>query len=299
MVDARTTSRWYILVAMGRKAGHLALGIGKAAGATLTLIPEEFPDGPIRPRPWSTPWSGPSSSGWPPAAPTASPSSPRRHRRAHGGGGPRRGSGGRGAADSHGHLRIAEVAFGDIIKQRVQKRLGAFGVKATVVAKNIGYELRCADPIPYDMDYARDLGYCAAKYLIEGGNASHGEHVPQRVPRHPLRQHHGPGDGAAIPRPHGQRRQRSLHDRPPLHAPPAPRRLQRPQRPRQVRRRPRHHHRAVRGAVPRPRRERARPPPLLPGGRPTGNPPPLRARPPRPSVPPTDGPHLARPSDES
>jgi 6-phosphofructokinase 1 len=27
---------------MGRKAGHLALGIGKAAGATLTLIPEEF-----------------------------------------------------------------------------------------------------------------------------------------------------------------------------------------------------------------------------------------------------------------
>ena len=32
---------------MGRKAGHLALGIGKAAGATLTLIPEEFPK-PIR-----------------------------------------------------------------------------------------------------------------------------------------------------------------------------------------------------------------------------------------------------------
>ena len=29
---------------MGRAAGHLALGIGKAAAATLTLIPEEFPD---------------------------------------------------------------------------------------------------------------------------------------------------------------------------------------------------------------------------------------------------------------
>ena len=42
MVDAKTTSRWYFVVAMGRKAGHLALGIGKAAGATLTLIPEEF-----------------------------------------------------------------------------------------------------------------------------------------------------------------------------------------------------------------------------------------------------------------
>ena len=42
MVDARTTSRWYFVVAMGRKAGHLALGIGKAAGATLTLVTEEF-----------------------------------------------------------------------------------------------------------------------------------------------------------------------------------------------------------------------------------------------------------------
>src|SRR3989339_1522793 len=43
MVDAQTTSRWYFVVTMGRKAGHLALGIGKATGATLTLIPEEFP----------------------------------------------------------------------------------------------------------------------------------------------------------------------------------------------------------------------------------------------------------------
>src|SRR5205085_5841710 len=40
--DARTTSRWYVIVSMGRAAGHLALGIGKAAAATLILIPEEF-----------------------------------------------------------------------------------------------------------------------------------------------------------------------------------------------------------------------------------------------------------------
>jgi 6-phosphofructokinase len=48
MVDAKTTSRWYFVIAMGRKAGHLALGIGKAAGATLTLIPEEFAGRRIR-----------------------------------------------------------------------------------------------------------------------------------------------------------------------------------------------------------------------------------------------------------
>jgi 6-phosphofructokinase 1 len=54
----------------------------------------------------------------------------------------------------------------------VQKRLEDFGLKTTIVAKNIGYELRCADPIPFDMEYTRDLGYCAAKYLLEGGNAA-------------------------------------------------------------------------------------------------------------------------------
>ena len=47
MVDARTTSRWYFVIAMGRKAGHLALGIGKAGGATITLIPEEFRRQPV------------------------------------------------------------------------------------------------------------------------------------------------------------------------------------------------------------------------------------------------------------
>ena len=39
--DARSTRRWYVVVAMGRQAGHLALGIGKAAGATVTVIAEE------------------------------------------------------------------------------------------------------------------------------------------------------------------------------------------------------------------------------------------------------------------
>jgi len=43
-------------------------------------------------------------------------------------------------------------------------------IAAALVAKNIGYELRCADPIPFDMEYTRDLGYCAAKYVLSGGS---------------------------------------------------------------------------------------------------------------------------------
>ena len=46
--DMRTTSRWFFIVMMGRSAGHLALGAGKAAGAPITLIPEEFRKRPIQ-----------------------------------------------------------------------------------------------------------------------------------------------------------------------------------------------------------------------------------------------------------
>ncbi len=54
----------------------------------------------------------------------------------------------------------------------MQERLRQFGLTTSIVAKDIGYELRCADPIPYDVEYARDLGYCAAKYLLSGAGAA-------------------------------------------------------------------------------------------------------------------------------
>ena len=170
MVDAQTTSRWYFVISMGRKAGHLALGIGKGAGATLTLIPEELTSRPIRLRTIVDTLVG---------AIIKRLSYGRRD----------------GVAviaegvvlaidpddlaeieeverDAHGNVRIAEVNLGEMLKRAVQQRLRELGLKATVVAKNIGYELRCADPIPIDMEYCRDLGYCAAKYLLDGGDAA-------------------------------------------------------------------------------------------------------------------------------
>jgi 6-phosphofructokinase 1 len=181
MTDAHTTSRWYFVIAMGRKAGHLALGIGKAAGATLTLIPEEFG---LRGIPFKA------------ITDTLVGAIIKRLAlgRTHGvaviaegvveGIDPQDLAGIEGIErDAHGNLRIAEVAIGQILKQAVQDRLRQFGLKATIAAKDIGYELRCADPIPYDIEYARDLGYCAAKYLLSGGRAvmvsmQGGEFVP-------------------------------------------------------------------------------------------------------------------------
>jgi 6-phosphofructokinase 1 len=169
MVDAKTTTRWYFVVAMGRKAGHLALGIGKGAGTTLTLITEEF-KAPIRLKTIVDTLTG---------AIIKRLSEGRRD----------------GVAviaegvvldmaeedlaglsdverDSHGHLRLAEVDLGNILKAQVQQRLKQLNLKIAISSKNIGYELRCADPIPMDMEYTRDLGYCAAKYLLAGGNAA-------------------------------------------------------------------------------------------------------------------------------
>jgi 6-phosphofructokinase 1 len=154
---------------MGRKAGHLALGIGKAAGATLTLIPEEFAGRPIRLKALVDTLAG---------AIIKRLSYGRRDGVAMIAEGLVLGLDPGDLAqledverDAHGHVRIAEVNIGEILKAAVQKRLAQFGLKTTVVAKNIGYELRCADPIPLDLEYTRDLGYCAAKYLLAGGNA--------------------------------------------------------------------------------------------------------------------------------
>jgi 6-phosphofructokinase 1 len=170
MVDAQTTSRWYFIVTMGRKAGHLALGIGKATGATLTLVPEEFPGDTISLNHVVDVLVGSII---------------------------KRLSYGKsdGVAilaegiverlkiedldqlvdierDAHDNIRIAEVNFGEILKTKVQQKLKEYGLKITVVAKNIGYELRCADPIPFDMEYTRDLGFSASQFILDGGSGA-------------------------------------------------------------------------------------------------------------------------------
>jgi 6-phosphofructokinase 1 len=186
MVDAYTTSRWYIVVSMGRKAGHLALGIGKSVGATVTLISEEFGEGiPLKL-----------------LVDTLAMSVVKRQAMGRRDGvavvaeglvlsiDPKDLAGLEEVErDEHGHVRLAEVDIGEILKRQVSQRLASLGVKTTLVSKNIGYELRCADPIPYDMEYTRDLGYCAAKYLLSGGDKAMvsmqgGRFVP--VPFHQL-----------------------------------------------------------------------------------------------------------------
>ncbi len=170
MTDARTTSRWFFVVMMGRKAGHLAMSISKAAGNTLTLIPEEFPgEGELTLRRLVDVIAGSiikrlaagNQDGVAILAEGLLDKLPESDLRALG----------QVEKDAHDNIRFDELDFGVIMKREVQKRLSQFGITTTIVAKNIGYELRCGDPIAYDIEYTRDLGSHAAKYLLEGGNA--------------------------------------------------------------------------------------------------------------------------------
>ncbi len=183
MEDARTTRRWYLVVAMGRKAGHLALGIGKSAGATNTLIAEEFPretvafsdicdicEGTILKRiamgrPYGVIVLAEGLIG------KLDPEEMKELQDVE--------------LDEHGHQRFAEVDLGRKVKNELKERLQLRDLDATIVSKNIGYELRCASPIPLDMEYTRDLGYAAVEFLLSGGTGAMvtlqgGELVPMR-----------------------------------------------------------------------------------------------------------------------
>lgn len=169
MEDARTTRRWFIVVTMGRKTGHLAFGIGKAAGATLTLIPEQFGSkisiGEI----------------------TAVLEGSIIKRLADG-----REDGVAIVAegltdkldeeelknlsdisrDEMGRIRLSEVDLGVLLKHETMKVLAEKGLGVRVIDKTIGYELRSAPPIPFDAKYTRDLGYSAVKFLLSGGTGA-------------------------------------------------------------------------------------------------------------------------------
>ena len=63
--------------------------------------------------------------------------------------------------NEHGHVRLAELELGRLLAKLVKDRFKEREQKVTVEGKNIGYELRCAPPIPFDIEYTRDLGYSA------------------------------------------------------------------------------------------------------------------------------------------
>lgn len=165
MQDAATTERWFFVTVMGRHAGHLALGIGGAAAATLTVIAEEFANGQI---------------GLDRLADILEGAIVKRRAqgRDHGVAILSEGLGerldpatlGNVERDQYGNVRLAELDLGRLLKERVTASLRSRSVDVTIVAKDLGYELRCAPPGAHDIQYSRSLGYWATRFLIDGGS---------------------------------------------------------------------------------------------------------------------------------
>ncbi len=165
--DAATGQHWFLVMTMGRKAGHLALGIGRSAVATVTLIPEEWPGKHIRLQEVVD------------ILTTSILLRILEHKRY-------------GVAilaegilenlahedlaaldnverDEHGHIRLAEVNFLDILKQNLEQELEQIGVEMRLIKHVLGYELRCAPPNAFDVEYTRTLGDAAIDFLLQGG----------------------------------------------------------------------------------------------------------------------------------
>jgi 6-phosphofructokinase 1 len=169
MEDSRSTNRWYFVVVMGRKAGHLALGIGKSAGATLTLIPEEFTEdritldracavleGAILKR-----QSAGRSRGVAVIAEGISEKlDPEELARIPGVG---------VEYDHLGRLKLSQIRLGTALRGGVERSFAQRGQEGiSIVDVSLGYELRCAQPIPFDIDYTRTLGHGAVRFLLSG-----------------------------------------------------------------------------------------------------------------------------------
>jgi 6-phosphofructokinase 1 len=167
MEEALTGQRWFVVVTMGRKTGHLALGIGKSSGATLTLIPEEWEGRPIRmqevvdillasilkrmadDKPYGVALV---SEG---VMEHMSHQDLRELEYVE--------------RDAFGNVLLSEINFSDILKHELDSELEKLSIPIRMTSKDLGYELRCADPIAFDIDYTRSLGEAAVAFLLEGG----------------------------------------------------------------------------------------------------------------------------------
>ena len=165
MQDSKTTGRWYLVSAMGRSAGWLAMGIGQSAGATLTLIPEEFGErtsiqciadviegAMLKRRIMGRP-DGVAVIAEGLAYRLGDPEELERM------------LGKKVPVDAAGHPRLSEIPLVDLLRRELQDRFATRGESMTIIPHDLGYELRSADPTPGDMGYCRSLGHGSIRLL--------------------------------------------------------------------------------------------------------------------------------------
>lgn len=165
--EASTTQNWYLLMSMGREAGHLAFEIGKGIHASMIIIPEMFEKTQI--------------------------TIDKVVRLIISAMIKRRILGQRfGVAvisegifhflkdediastgivfdyDAHGHPELSDISKAHVINKILRNRLKESGVDIISRAVEVGYSLRCVDPSAFDLTYCTTLGIGVKKLFDEG-----------------------------------------------------------------------------------------------------------------------------------
>lgn len=166
--DSFTMQHWFLVLSMGRNAGHLALGIGQGATSTITLIPEEWSGREIRLHEvvdtLVTTMLMRLTEGKPYGVAVLaegllenlSHEDLKTLKNVE--------------RDEHGHIRLPDVNFLDILKNEIDRELAIYGIRLKMVKHVLGYELRCAPPCALDIEYTRGLGGAAVEFLLNGGS---------------------------------------------------------------------------------------------------------------------------------
>ncbi len=168
--DARTSGNWFVTAAMGREAGHLAFGIGAASHFPMIVIPEMFNKVEVT---------------FDRIIKLIISAIVKRKILGIG----------YGVAivsegvfhfmsedeiknseidftyDEHGHPELGNVSKAHIFNVLLQNRLKKLGLKVKSRPVELGYELRCVQPVAFDLMYCALLGYGVKKLFDEGRTA--------------------------------------------------------------------------------------------------------------------------------
>ena len=165
--DARTSENWFVVSSMGREAGHLAYGIGAASHYPMIIIPEMFNkvdvtfDRIIK-------------------LVVSSILKRKIYGMEHGAAIISEGvfhfmeeeeiiaSGIKFTFDEHGHPELGKVSKAHIFNVLLQEHLKKIGMNVKSRPVELGYELRCVNPVAFDLKYCTLLG-AGVKELFDHG----------------------------------------------------------------------------------------------------------------------------------
>ena len=154
--DARTSGNWLLISAMGRSAGHLALGIGEATHCPMTIIPEMFNktditidkiikltlSAIIKRKMLGIDY------GTVVVAEGVFHDLSAEDIKA---------AGVHMTYDEHGHPELGKISKAVLFNELLEKQAKKIGLKVKTRPVEIGYDVRCQDPIAYDLTYCSEL----------------------------------------------------------------------------------------------------------------------------------------------